>query len=253
MTASRVLLLGDRPVCEEIIHWLSAKGDDVMRFTDALEDYSTVSVVIECIADAALRKSSLERVEAVIPEHALVYVSGLNAYVTEVASWFKHPQRVCGFQPWLIASMDVLELVRPLQMEQDELWKRAQSFWQERGKQIESIADYPGMVFPRILAMIVNEAAFALGEAVASASDIDIAMKFGTNYPLGPFEWADQIGLDEILSVLQGMHRYLGEDIYRPAPLLQKLVYAKWLGESSGRGFYSYLEGSKQDIGGGQQ
>jgi 3-hydroxybutyryl-CoA dehydrogenase len=102
------------------------------------------------------------------------------------------------------------------------------------------VPDGPGLVFPRILCMIINEAAFALMEGVASAEDIDTAMKLGTNYPLGPLEWADRIGLDQVLGVLEGLQAEYGEDRYRPAPLLRQLVRAGHLGLSTGRGFYPY-------------
>jgi 3-hydroxybutyryl-CoA dehydrogenase len=95
-------------------------------------------------------------------------------------------------------------------------------------------------MFPRILSLIVNEAARALEEGVASAEEIDIAMRLGVNYPQGPLKWADQIGLDEVLAVLEGLQRETGDDRYRPAPLLKKLVSADFLGEITGRGFYVY-------------
>jgi len=91
--------------------------------------------------------------------------------------------------------------------------------------------------------LIVNEAARSLDEGVASADEIDIAMRLGVNYPQGPLRWADQIGLDDVLAVLEGLQRETGDDRYRPATLLKKLVTAGYLGETSGRGFYSHNEG----------
>jgi 3-hydroxybutyryl-CoA dehydrogenase len=91
--------------------------------------------------------------------------------------------------------------------------------------------------------LIINEAARSLEEGVARAEEIDIAMRLGVNYPQGPLRWADQIGLEEVLAVLEGLERETGDDRYRPAPLLKKLVTAGFLGETSGRGFYSYYEG----------
>jgi 3-hydroxybutyryl-CoA dehydrogenase len=91
-----------------------------------------------------------------------------------------------------------------------------------------------------VLALLVNEAAFALSEGVARARDIDLAMKKGTNYPFGPLEWADEIGIDQIIAILLGLQRELGEDRYRPAPLLRKMSYAGFLGQASARGFYLY-------------
>jgi 3-hydroxybutyryl-CoA dehydrogenase len=102
------------------------------------------------------------------------------------------------------------------------------------------VKDGPGLTFPRILSLIINEAARTLDEEVANAEEIDIAMRLGVNYPSGPLRWADHIGLDEVLAVLEGLHRDTGDDRYRPAPLLKKMVLAGWLGEQSGRGFYGY-------------
>jgi 3-hydroxybutyryl-CoA dehydrogenase len=101
------------------------------------------------------------------------------------------------------------------------------------------VKDAPGLVFPRILSLIVNEAARSLDEGVA-AGDIDTAMRLGVNYPAGPLGWADRAGLDEVLAVLEGLQRETGDDRYRPAPLIRKMVLAGRLGEASGRGFYDY-------------
>jgi 3-hydroxybutyryl-CoA dehydrogenase len=116
----------------------------------------------------------------------------------------------------------------------------AERFFRALGKETITVKDAPGLTFPRILSLIINEAARALDEEVATAEEIDIAMRLGVNYPSGPLRWADQIGLDEVLAVLEGLHRETGDDRYRPAPLLEKMVLAGWLGEQSGRGFYSY-------------
>ncbi|WP_243633247.1 3-hydroxyacyl-CoA dehydrogenase family protein [Paenibacillus xerothermodurans] len=110
------------------------------------------------------------------------------------------------------------------------------------------VADETGAVFPSILSMIINEAAFTWMEKAASAEDIDTAMRKGTNYPLGPLEWADDIGLDELLAVLSGLQRDLGEDRYRPAPILRKLVHAGWLGKRAGRGFYNYVDQPSKEM-----
>jgi 3-hydroxybutyryl-CoA dehydrogenase len=93
------------------------------------------------------------------------------------------------------------------------------------------------------LSLIINEAARSLEEGVAQADEIDIAMRLGVNYPQGPLRWADQIGLDEVFAVLEGLERETGDDRYRPTPLLKKLVVAGFLGEITGRGFYTYNEG----------
>jgi 3-hydroxybutyryl-CoA dehydrogenase len=98
----------------------------------------------------------------------------------------------------------------------------------------------PGFIVNRILLPMINEACFALQEGLGSAQDIDTAMKLGTNQPMGPLTLADFIGLDTCLSIAEVLHKGLGEDKYRPAPLLRQHVEAGWLGRKSGRGFFRY-------------
>jgi 3-hydroxybutyryl-CoA dehydrogenase len=103
--------------------------------------------------------------------------------------------------------------------------------------------DRAGFIVNRILMPMLNEAAFSLMEGLGSAEDIDTAMKLGTNQPMGPLALADFIGLDTCLAILEVMHRHLGEDKYRPCPLLRQYVDAGWLGKKSGRGFFVYAGG----------
>ena len=110
------------------------------------------------------------------------------------------------------------------------------------GKESAEVKDAPGLVFPRILSLIINEAARSLDEGIATAEEIDIALRLGTNYPQGPLRWADEIGLDEVLAVIEGLQEETGDDRYRPAPLLKKLVASGRLGETAGRGFYNHGE-----------
>jgi 3-hydroxybutyryl-CoA dehydrogenase len=121
--------------------------------------------------------------------------------------------------------------------------EQAEELFKSLGKDTVRVKDAAGLTFPRILSLIINEAARSLEEGVATADEIDIAMRLGVNYPQGPLRWADQIGLDEVLAVLEGLQRETGDDRYRPAPLLKKLVTAGFLGETSGRGFYFHNEG----------
>ena len=118
----------------------------------------------------------------------------------------------------------------------------AKTFIKALGKEAAEVKDAPGLVFPRILSLIINEAARGLDEGIATPEEIDIALRLGTNYPQGPLRWADEIGLDEVLAVIEGLHDETGDDRYRPAPLLRKMVLAGHLGQVNGRGFYTYTE-----------
>jgi 3-hydroxybutyryl-CoA dehydrogenase len=117
---------------------------------------------------------------------------------------------------------------------------RAERFFTTLGKHVAWVGDAPGLVLGRIVCQIVNEAAFALGEGVGDARDIDLGMLLGLSHPHGPFEWADTIGLDHVLAVLDALHREYKEERYRAAPTLQRMVRAGQLGRSSGRGFFDY-------------
>jgi 3-hydroxybutyryl-CoA dehydrogenase len=110
----------------------------------------------------------------------------------------------------------------------------------ELGKTPVEVNDFPGFVSNRVLMPMINEAVFALMEGVAEPTAIDTVMKLGMNHPMGPLALADLIGLDTCLNILEVLHRELGDDRYRPCPLLRKHVAAGWLGRKSGRGFYTY-------------
>ncbi|HEY2663776.1 MAG TPA: 3-hydroxyacyl-CoA dehydrogenase family protein, partial [Candidatus Binataceae bacterium] len=121
-----------------------------------------------------------------------------------------------------------------------ETYEATRALAEKLGKATMTAEDFPGFIVNRVLLPMINEAIYALYEGVGKVSDIDTAMKLGTNQPMGPLELADLIGLDTCLAIMGVMHSVLGDDKYRPCPLLKKYVDAGYLGKKAGRGFYSY-------------
>jgi 3-hydroxybutyryl-CoA dehydrogenase len=116
----------------------------------------------------------------------------------------------------------------------------AERFFATLGKHTVWVADAPGLVLGRIVCQVINEAAFALGEGVGSAQDIDAGMVHGLSYPRGPLAWADQIGLNHVVGVLDGLYEELREERYRTAPALRRLALSGRLGHQTGEGFFGY-------------
>ena len=135
--------------------------------------------------------------------------------------------------------MKLVEVIRGLGTS-DETVRAIMETCRAMGKEPVEVNDAPGFISNRILCPMINEAIFALQEGVATAEAIDTVMKLGMNHPMGPLALADLIGLDVVLFIMQVLQRDLGEDKYRPAPLLQRMVDAGYLGRKSGRGFFAY-------------
>ncbi|HXW99568.1 MAG TPA: 3-hydroxyacyl-CoA dehydrogenase NAD-binding domain-containing protein [Candidatus Acidoferrales bacterium] len=165
--------------------------------------------------------------------------------VTEIASVTYRAKKCLGmhfFSP--VHKMKLLEVVRALETDEETL-STAVEVGRRMGKETIVIRESPGFITSRINAMIGNEAFYMLQEGIASAADIDKALKLGLNHPMGPFELVDLVGLDTRLSILEYLHKSLGEK-YRPAPLLVQYVKAGRLGRKSGRGVFDYPEAASK-------
>ncbi len=177
--------------------------------------------------------------EALPPETPLLSLC-LTVSATQVASWTRQPGRVVGFAALPPITRETpMELATPLAADLGAL-ESTKTRLERIGLRIEIVRDAVGMVLPRILCALINEAAFAVMEGVATPEDIDTAMKLGTNYPRGPLEWGDLLGLDLVVAILDALEAEHRNGAYRAAPLLRQMVRAGRLGRKTGRGFYKW-------------
>jgi 3-hydroxybutyryl-CoA dehydrogenase len=197
-------------------------------------------LVIEAVPEKiALKVEIFATLDRIAPKHALLASNTSSLSITEMAAATGRAQLVLGmhfFNP--VPRMKLLEVVRGLETA-DQAIANACDVGAAMGKECVVVRESPGFVTSRINAMIGIEAFYMLQEGVASARDIDKALKLGLNHPMGPFELVDLVGLDTRLSILQYLHRTLGEK-YRPCPLIEQYVAAGRLGKKSGRGVYEY-------------
>ncbi|MFS0558776.1 3-hydroxyacyl-CoA dehydrogenase family protein [Brevibacillus sp. 179-C9.3 HS] len=240
-TNKSVLLVGTSPLYAELNQLMVEKGYQVLTLAEAMAEPESVGLAVEVNSvDLQAKKRQVRELDDLLPSTVPIITTSLAITATEVASWTQHPERVCGFGTLVpLGERELIEIAPALQTELDAI-QATEAFFQSLRKETETVNDEVGLVFPRILTLIINEAAFTLMEKAATAGDIDIAMKKGTNYPYGPLEWADRIGLDEIFAISRGLQRDLAEERYRTAPLLRKLVLAGRVGVRSGQGFYTY-------------
>jgi 3-hydroxybutyryl-CoA dehydrogenase len=197
-------------------------------------------LVIEAVPeDIALKVGTFAALDRVAPKHAILASNTSSLSITEMAAATGRAPQVVGmhfFNP--VHRMRLLEIVRALETS-DETLAACEAVGARMGKECVTVRESPGFVTSRINALIGNEAFCMLQEGVASAADIDRALKLGLNHPMGPFELVDLVGLDTRLAILRFLHRTLGEK-FRPCPLMEQYVAAGRLGRKSGRGVYDY-------------
>ncbi len=208
---------------------------------DDIGALSNASLVIEAINEVKeLKQGIFGQLDQLVDERAMLASNTSSVSITALAGSTNRPDRVVGIH--FMNPAPIMPLVEIVQGELTSAvtMERAGQVVESLGKTPVIAADRPGFIVNRLLAPMLNEAAFALMEGVGSREDIDRAMKLGTRHPMGPLELADLIGLDVLLALMEVLHQEFGDSKYRPCPLLRRMVESGKLGRKSGAGFYEY-------------
>lgn len=215
-----------------------------IRPTDRFEDIGSAGYAIEAVPESyELKRTILEKLQGVLGNDAVVATNTSSISITRLAACYaRAPDRVIGMHfmnP--VPVMRLVEVIRGAQTS-DATLAACHGLAKRLGKTCTTSLDQPGFIANRLLMPYINEAVFALQEGIGSREDIDETMRLGANMPMGPLQLADFIGLDTCLAIMQVLRDGLGEDKYRPCPLLVRHVSAGWLGRKTGKGFFDYAD-----------
>jgi len=215
--------------------------DRLSTTTDTAEGVEDVDLVVEAVPEEQdLKADVFGTLDAHAPDDAILASNTSSISITWIAAQTERPEQVIGmhfFNP--VPVMTLVEVVRG-QRTSEDTFDTVSGLAEALDKNPVEVEDYPGFVSNRILMPMINEAIFCVMEGVADPDDIDTVMKLGMNHPMGPLTLADFIGLDVCLHIMEVLHDELGDDKYRPCPLLRRKVTAGELGRKTGEGFFSY-------------
>lgn len=214
---------------------------DRIRTTVSVSEFSDCELVIEAASENMdIKKEIFKQLDQACRPTTILATNTSSLSISEIAQVTSRPDKVIGmhfFNP--VPVMKLVEVIRGLATGADTV-AAVMKLAEELGKEPVEVREAPGFVVNRLLIPMINEAVGVLADGVASAEDIDKAMKLGANHPIGPLALADLIGLDVCLAIMEVLHSEFGDDKYRPHPLLRKMVRGGLLGRKSGRGFYCY-------------
>jgi 3-hydroxybutyryl-CoA dehydrogenase len=230
----------------EIARWAMTKSEKKsilsrIKWTTDFNEIKDYDLIIEAVdEDLELKKMIFKNIDSIAKTDTIIVSNTSTLSLTKIAEHTQRADKIIGMHflnP--VPKVPLVEVVRAFETSEDTL-KKAKHFATRIGKTPVEVYEYPGFVTTRAIVPLLNEAMHILMEGVATADGIDTAMKLGYNFPMGPLEMADSMGLDEVLKWMESLWQSLGEPRYRACPLLRKLVREKKLGKKTGEGFYKY-------------